>query len=153
MVRGQVHAAGLTITQEVGTQLPLLRADHRRIRQILFNLLSNAIKFTPPKGSVVVSALSEGAELAISVADNGIGMAPEHIQRAFERFGQVDNSLSRKYEGAGLGLSIAKQLAELHGGRLDLQSKLDLGTTVTLVFPADRLIARKASSKVLEQVS
>jgi signal transduction histidine kinase len=153
MVRGQVHAAGLTIAQEVATHLPLLRADHRRIRQILFNLLSNAIKFTPPKGSLVVSALSEGAELAISVADNGIGMAPEHIQRAFERFGQVDNSLSRKYEGAGLGLSIAKQLAELHSGRLDLQSKLDVGTTVSLIFPAERLITRKASPKVLEQVS
>ncbi len=153
MVRGQAQAAGLTLTQEVGTGLPLLRADRRRIRQILFNLLSNAIKFTPPKGCVIVSAFAEGAELAISVADNGIGMAPEHIQRAFERFGQVDNSLSRKYEGAGLGLSIARQLAELHGGRLDLESEFDIGTRVTLIFPAERLIARGALPKILEQAS
>jgi signal transduction histidine kinase len=154
MIRGQAQAAGLKIAEEVARGLPALRADRRRLRQILVNLLSNAIKFTPVGGGVRVSAFREGAEVAISVADDGIGMTPEHIERAFERFGQVDNSLSRRYEGAGLGLPIAKQLAELHGGRLNIQSEIDKGTTVTLFFSVERVVAiREHSGKVLERAS
>ena len=76
--------------------------------------------------------------LAIAVADTGIGIAPEDIPRALERFGQVDSRLSRKYEGVGLGLPLAKQFVELHGGTLTLESALDVGTTVTVTLPSGR---------------
>jgi signal transduction histidine kinase len=153
MVRGQSASANLTVTEEVAPGLPFLRGDRRRVRQMLVNLLSNAIKFTPAMGRVDVRAFVRDGELALSVSDTGIGMAPEHIARAFELFGQVDNSLSRKYEGAGLGLPIAKQLIELHGGHLELESELDIGTTVTLLFPADRMSAREPLPKLLEHAS
>lgn len=122
--------------------LPLLRADRRRVRQMLMNLISNALKFTPAGGTVTVSAQVTADGLALTVADNGIGMAPKDMTKALEPFGQVDSSLARKYEGAGLGLPLTRQLAEQHGGSLSLDSKPGCGTTVTVTLPANRLVAR-----------
>jgi two-component system, cell cycle sensor histidine kinase PleC len=87
-----------------------------------------------------VAVSRRGAGLTIAIADTGIGIAAQDIPRALERFGQVDSSLSRKYEGTGLGLPLSKRLMELHGGRLDIESVVGSGTTVTITFPAERLV-------------
>jgi signal transduction histidine kinase len=115
---------------------------------VLINLVSNAIKFTPSGGNVCVSVLRAGAEMAVSITDTGIGIAAEDIPKAFERFRQIDSALSRKYEGSGLGLPLARQLMELHGGRLVLESRLHQGTTVTIFFPAARVLEERVEPAV-----
>jgi len=146
MVEGQASGNGVAIEQEIAHDLPNLRADERRIRQILLNLLSNAVKFTPRGGIVRLIAFVDERELVVQVADTGIGMAKEDIPRALERFGQLDSDLNRKYEGTGLGLPLTKKLAELHGGRLEIESELCVGTKVTVAFPAERLIEQSAAA-------
>jgi signal transduction histidine kinase len=146
MVAGQAESAGVTLEREIAHDLPILRADERRVRQILLNLLSNAIKFTPRGGIVRLIAFCDDSEFIVQVADTGIGMATEDIPRALERFGQLDGDLNRKYEGTGLGLPLTKKLAELHGGRLEIESELCVGTKVTVVFPAERLEQRSAAA-------
>jgi signal transduction histidine kinase len=146
MVELEASRAGIALHVGLGDGLPQLRADARRVRQVLLNLLSNAIKFTPQGGEIRLTTLRRGGELGIVIADTGIGIAAEDIPRALERFGQVDSSLSRKYEGTGLGLPLARRLMELHGGRLDLASVVGIGTTVTAFFPGERLsTARQAA--------
>ena len=146
MVESQAENGGVILEREVARDLPILRADERRIRQILLNLLSNAVKFTPRGGSVRLIAYADEREFVIQVADTGIGMAKEDIPRALERFGQIDGDLNRKYEGTGLGLPLTKRLAELHGGRLEIESELCVGTKITVAFPAERLIERPAAA-------
>ena len=130
----------LTIRRRRAPELPPVRADGRVLKQILINLLSNAVKFTPPGGTVTVGVALDDAGLSVSVADTGIGMAAEDIPRALAAFGQVDSALNRKYEGTGLGLPLVKALTELHGGRLDLESEVGVGTTVTVRLPRERLV-------------
>ena len=142
MLRPDAGKAGLTLLAEVAPDLPLLNADRRRIKQILINLAGNAVKFTPDGGQVRLAAHRTASALILSVSDTGIGIAQEDIPRAMERFGQVDSSLSRKYEGTGLGLPLARQLAELHGGQLILGSAPGVGTTVTVNLPRERLVPR-----------
>jgi signal transduction histidine kinase len=122
----------------------LIRADERRLRQILINLLSNAVKFTPAGGEVRVSSIKRNDGLAICVSDTGIGMAPEDIPKALAPFGQVDSKVRRKLEGTGLGLPLAKKLVELHGGTFAIDSKLNAGTTVSFVLPAKRILETRA---------
>ncbi len=140
MVEIEASRAGLALEAALGEALPHLRADARRVRQVLLNLLSNAVKFTPRGGAVRVTIARHGGGLGIVISDTGIGIAAADIPRALEHFGQVDSSLSRKYEGTGLGLPLARRLMELHGGRLDLESAVGIGTTVTARFPAERLV-------------
>ena len=107
--------------------------DDRRLKQALFNLLSNAIKFTPPDGMITLEAqINNGDELEISVTDTGVGIAPEDQTRLLEKF---ERGKSHMQIGAGLGLSLVKNLIELHGGRIHLLSELNKGTTVTCVLP------------------
>jgi len=146
MVEGQATGNGVAIEQEIAHDLPILRADERRIRQILLNLLSNAVKFTPRGGTVRLIAFVDQREFVVQVADTGVGMAKEDIPRALERFGQLDGDLNRKYEGTGLGLPLTKKLAELHGGRLEIESELCVGTKVTVAFPSERLIEQSAAA-------
>jgi PAS domain S-box-containing protein len=144
LLRERVANAELTLKTELPDALLLLRADERKLKQILMNLLSNAVKFTPPGGEILVHARVEGERgVVIEVADNGIGIAPEDIERALSPFGQVDSRLSRRYEGTGLGLPLARALAELHGGTLTLESALGRGTIVRITLPADRLVQRE----------
>jgi signal transduction histidine kinase len=145
MVAGQAQQASIALSTDIGLGLPWLKADKRRIKQIVINLLSNSLKFTPAGGRVLVSARLTDAGLALAVADSGIGIAREDIPKALERFGQVDSRLERKYEGTGLGLPLSKQLAELHGGELVLESTVGAGTIVTVTLPRDRLGARPAA--------
>jgi signal transduction histidine kinase len=140
MMQGQATEANVSLRHEFAADLPRIRADRRRIRQILLNLLSNSVKFTPAGGDVQVSVFRRGSGIAFAVTDTGIGIAAEDIPRALERFGQVDSSLNRKYEGTGLGLPLSKRLAELHGGTLELESRVDVGTTITVTLPAERVL-------------
>lgn len=144
MVADQARRARVTLRVCVPGDLPLLSADMRRIRQIMLNLMSNALKFTPPEGEVRVAASVEPDGLVIRVQDTGIGMAPSDFAKALEPFGQIDSSLSRKYEGTGLGLPLTRKLVEMHGGSLELDSAPGHGTTVTVRLPAWRLVPRQA---------
>ena len=109
----------------------------------MINLLSNAAKFTPDSGQIVLAvAECPTGELAFSVTDSGIGMTEAEIEIALEPFGQVDNTLSRGFEGGGLGLSLARKLTELHGGRLELTSVKGRGTTAKVILPAERVRQR-----------
>ncbi len=121
-------------------------ADKHKIKQILINLLSNAIKFTPSGGRVDISAAAdpEGG-LRFSIRDTGIGMTGDEIRQALELFRQVDNSLSRRFEGAGLGLPLAVRLTEMHGGRLEIESAPRRGTMVSVHLPTERVIWDKAT--------
>jgi len=143
IIRQRAIDKNLTLIDEVPRDLPPISAESRAIRQILINLLSNAIKFTPAGGKVTVSAdRVPGGDLALSVADTGIGIAPEDVPRAFAPFEQIDSDLSREFEGTGLGLPLVKSLAELHGAEVKMQTEVGKGTTVTIVFSKDRVLAR-----------
>jgi len=111
------------------------------VKQILLNLLSNAVKFTPEGGSVRVSSRLDGnGSLCLAVRDSGIGMSASDIATALAPFGQIDSKLARKHQGTGLGLPICKSLMELHGGDIEVESRLGLGTTMTARFPATRVV-------------
>ena len=140
-VRDRAHAAGLSVNMQLAPDLPMVRADQRALKQILLNLLSNAIKFTPLGGKIEIGAdLAEDGRFALWVSDTGIGMAPEDVPRALEAFGQIDNSLSRKYDGTGLGLPLVKAFAELHGGTIEIDSTRHVGTTIRVFLPAERIL-------------
>jgi signal transduction histidine kinase len=124
----------LDVGVEVDAGLPLLHSDRQKLKQILLNFLTNAIKFTP-RGTVKVGARQEGQEFAISVEDTGIGIAEQDHEKVFEDFRQADSSVTREYGGAGLGLSICRRLAGMLGGRIGLDSQLDVGSTFTLWLP------------------
>ncbi|HJU19922.1 MAG TPA: HAMP domain-containing sensor histidine kinase [Stellaceae bacterium] len=121
--------------------IPLaIRVDSTKFKQILLNVLSNSVKFTPAGGTIAIAAEREDAgDLIITVRDSGIGIAPEHVERVLEPFQQVHDPLTRRSDGVGLGLPIAKALAGLHGGDLELTSQIGVGTTVSLRLPADRV--------------
>jgi signal transduction histidine kinase len=134
---------------DVDGALPAFWGDAKKLRQALINLLSNAIKFTPAGGSVTLTAVGNATEgVNISIADTGIGIAPDQMPVALAPFGQVDGSLARKYDGVGLGLPLSKKLVELHGGSLDIDSAIGAGTTVTVRLPADRFSCDIASKPI-----
>jgi PAS domain S-box-containing protein len=142
LMRDRANAGGLHLFIEIEDYLPLLVADPTRLKQILLNLMSNAIKFTGPGGSVVVTCRGVGeVGFVLEVRDTGSGMTTEEIDIALEPFGQVDASLNRSHEGTGLGLPLARRLAELHGGSLHIRSEKGVGTTVSVIVPASRTIA------------
>lgn len=123
------------MTMELVGQLPDIYCDSDRIEQVLTNILSNAIKYTPDGGEISIKARAEGDTVLISVTDNGIGIPEKDIDRLFERFYRVDKARSREAGGSGLGLSIAKEIIERHGGKITIESKYGEGTTVTVYLP------------------
>ena len=143
MISTVAHENGIEVsleTENVGDVV----ADEQRLQQIVDNLLSNACKFTPEGGSVSVGAEVDNAgRLAIEIRDTGVGMSPDDAMRALAPFVQLDHEFSRRLQGTGLGLPLAKALVELHGGTLDLSSKLGSGTVITIVFPAERVVRRE----------
>jgi PAS domain S-box-containing protein len=143
LVTSRAKESKLRLNVYVPRDLPALYGEEKAIKQIVTNLLTNAIKFTPEGGAVSLTAgTDEYGRIYIKVEDTGIGIATEDIPVALAPFGQIESALSRKHQGTGLGLPLTKALVELHGGVLDLQSKVGEGTTVTVVFPADRVTAR-----------
>jgi len=142
LVQHRAKKNDIEIGLDIPDDLPALRADERKLKQILVNLLSNAIKFTDAGGKILIRVscrMDSGHEF--QVIDTGIGIAPENIPKALSQFGQVEGSLSRNYEGIGLGLPLVKALTELHGGSFDLKSQLGVGTTATIRFPAARIVS------------
>jgi two-component system cell cycle sensor histidine kinase PleC len=120
--------------------LPNLWGDQRMFTQMVMNLLSNAIKYTPNRGRVqVTGVLAENGSFRLSVSDTGIGMTNKEILEAFEPFRRIDHALTSNFEGIGLGLPLTKAMIEMHGGKLEIASISNHGTTATLVFPADRV--------------
>ncbi len=135
--RKSAEEVGVSFMLRVSIDLPPVRGDAIKLRQIMSNLVSNAIKFTRPGGSVAVEALrGHDGSVTILIRDTGVGMTDEQLQIALTPFGQVDGSRTRWREGTGLGLPIAKALVELHGGRLEIRSTLDVGTEVAVILPS-----------------
>jgi PAS domain S-box-containing protein len=142
-VEGRARKSGLSITGIVAPDLPFLRCDETKFRQILINVLNNAVKFTDRDGTIEVEGdLNDDGDLEIRIKDNGIGIAESDMEAVFKVFGQAESSLDRRFEGAGLGLPLTKALVELHAGDFRLESELGVGTTVFIVFPKDRLVER-----------
>ncbi len=131
----------MAIAKRVGTwmrtdpKLGVVVADERRLKQMLVNLLSNAVKFTQSGGTAGVEVWSQGEEVYFSITDTGIGIAAPDLRRIFEPFTQIDSSLSRQHEGTGLGLALVRRLAELHGGRIEVDSEPGRGSRFTIVLP------------------
>jgi cell cycle sensor histidine kinase DivJ len=128
--------AGVELKTRIG-DLPEVVVDRRALNQILINLISNAIKFTPRDGRVTVSANCDGSKFEISVEDTGVGIGEDDLPRLGEAFFQARSSYDRKHDGSGLGLSIVKGLVELHGGDIDIRSRLNEGTRITVRLPID----------------
>jgi two-component system cell cycle sensor histidine kinase PleC len=146
LIAEKARNQGIKVEINISSKLPKLYGDALRLKQILVNLLSNAVKFTPA-GSVEIAAERRAdGELMVSVTDTGVGMAPEAIPIALEPFRQIDSSLSRKFEGTGLGLSLVKSLVEHHQGRLEIESAVDRGTKVRVFFPPSRVRVAEAAS-------
>jgi cell cycle sensor histidine kinase DivJ len=129
--------AGIELVRRIGADLPEINADKRAFNQILLNLLSNAIKFTARGGRITVSASCGGATIAVAVEDNGVGIASDDLPRLGDPFFQAGTPYDRRHDGTGLGLSIVRRLVELHGGDLEIRSRLGAGTTVTVKLPID----------------
>jgi signal transduction histidine kinase len=145
LMRERAATAGVSLAVHLQPDLPMLRADSRRLKQILINLLSNAVKFTQAGGRVTVEAGVELRGFRILVGDTGIGIAAEDLETALRPFGQIDSRLARKYQGTGLGLPLTKAMAELHGGALELTSTPGEGTTATVWLPLERVYAKMSA--------
>ncbi len=140
LVSSNTEDERIDLRSEIPDNLPPLKGDRRKIKQILINLLSNAVKFTPVGGQIRVTArINENGELALAVSDTGEGIPPESLNEVLSPFRQADSGLNRRFDGIGLGLPLSKAMAELHGGTLELESEVGVGTTVTVTFPAERL--------------
>jgi signal transduction histidine kinase len=135
-VRGEADRAGLTLEYEAAEPLPPVTGDVARLQQIIRHLLSNAIKFTPAGGRVRVRVDRVGDEARLVVSDTGVGIAPAFLPHVFDRFRQADSSMTRVYGGVGLGLTLVRDLVELHGGRVTAESRGDgAGATFTVRLP------------------
>lgn len=148
-MRGAAEKKGLSIQVNLPPDLGLITADQIRFKQILFNLLSNAVKFTD-RGGVVVSGSIESGQLHVAVADTGIGMRTEDMDRIFVEFSQVDDSHARRHEGTGLGLALSKRLVEAHGGRIWLDSKFGEGSTFHVSLPLQPPNSRNTDSAMVQ---
>jgi len=147
LIRPLAEKGQVSVSVAVEPEAPLIYADERRVKQVMINLLSNAIKFSPKGEQVSVNVrLTEEGSLTIAVADTGVGMDEEEVDKALSVFGQVDSGLNRKHEGSGLGLPLTKGLVERHGGTLEVKSKKDHGTLIMVTFPKER-VARNMSSE------
>jgi PAS domain S-box-containing protein len=136
MVIGMARDSSVVVKVEIAPDCTEVDADARAAKQMIINLLSNAVKFTPAGGIVTLGFRKHGdAGVSISVADNGIGMTPAELEKALQPFGQIDSELARQRKGTGIGLTLVKSLAELHGGTLEITSVKGVGTTATITLP------------------
>jgi signal transduction histidine kinase len=137
LVRERAGRRTITLQMSVDERVGEVRADERKIRQVVLNLLSNAIKFTPEGGRIEVGAVPKEGFVEVSVSDTGVGIAPEDQEAVFEEFRQV-GAAEKKAEGTGLGLTLCRRFIELHGGRIRVQSEVGRGSTFTFTIPVRR---------------
>ena len=150
----RAHESQVYLETEPFSDLPLLWADARKLKQVLLNLLSNAIKFTPQGGTVTIRVSCDRDEgYVFEVEDTGIGIAPNDIPKALAAFQQIDSELNRKYEGTGLGLPLAKAFVDQHGGSLTLKSGIGEGTLAVVVFPPERIVSPDGAESGGKQAS
>ena len=137
LVRERAGRRGITLGRTVDERLGMIRADERKVKQVLLNLLSNALKFTPEGGQISVSATVQDGVAEISVTDTGVGIAPEDQQAVFDEFRQVGTA-AKRVEGTGLGLAISRKFIELHGGEIWVTSQVGTGSTFAFTLPLQR---------------
>jgi signal transduction histidine kinase len=138
---------GIQLRAEVCPRLTGVRADERRLKQLLYNFISNALKFTPEGGEIIVGACADGDQVVVSVSDTGVGIPLDEQQKIFQSFYQVDSTLSKTKQGTGLGLALVRKIAELHEGRVWVESEVGRGSTFFMEWqgcpaaqPADALV-------------
>jgi two-component system, OmpR family, phosphate regulon sensor histidine kinase PhoR len=131
----KLSAKELNAIVDISTDCSIIRADEARLREVFDNLLDNAVKYSSKRGQIRLRAERSGAETALTLSDDGIGIGPQDLPRIFERFYRADKARSRELGGTGLGLSIVKHLAQLHGGRAEAESEIGHGTTVRVILP------------------
>ena len=136
LVRERAHRRGIAFQRTIDDNVGLIRADERKVKQVLLNLLSNALKFTPEGGEIHVRGELRDGMAQISVTDSGVGIAPEDQEAVFEEFRQVGKA-EKKAEGTGLGLAISRKFIELHGGRIWVKSQVGTGSTFAFTIPLD----------------
>jgi len=144
-------AKDLVITVSADPSITTLVGDEGKLRQIMYNLVSNAVKFTPDGGRLTVTAAHQPGgtgDLLITVADSGIGVAPADHERIFQAFQQIDSSSSRQYPGTGLGLALVRQLVELHGGQVGIESALGRGSVFSVLLPQEQALAADSPLEV-----
>jgi signal transduction histidine kinase len=134
LVRERAGRRNITLQMSVDERLDEVRADERKIRQVVLNLLSNAIKFTPEGGRIEVAAVPRDGSVEVSVSDTGVGIAPEDQEAVFEEFRQV-GAAEKRAEGTGLGLTLCRKFIELHGGEILVKSQVGVGSTFTFTIP------------------
>jgi signal transduction histidine kinase len=135
LVRERAHRRGIGLGVAIDRCVERIRADERKVKQVLLNLLSNALKFTPEGGRIDVRAAVNDSEIQITVTDTGIGITPEDQEAVFEEFRQV-GAATKKIEGTGLGLAISRKFIELHGGRIWVKSQVGAGSTFGFALPS-----------------
>jgi PAS domain S-box-containing protein len=144
IIRERAERGGITTEISLAAPPPHLWADERTCKQVLFNLLSNAVKFTETGGTITVSTeLEPDGRCVVRVRDTGIGIPEEDLEKILEPFTQVEASLVRNHEGTGLGLPLTKAIVEMHGGEMTVESAVGVGTSVSVHFPAERLMEPK----------
>ncbi|HEX9464238.1 MAG TPA: ATP-binding protein [Alphaproteobacteria bacterium] len=142
MVEWRATQAGVGHGERPRFTVPNIVGDERAIRQVMLNLLTNAVKFTPRGGHVTVSGgVDAGGDVVVTIADTGVGIAPDVLQRLFAPFQQGAAGFARRQEGTGLGLAISRNLMRLHGGELEIRSEPGEGTVATARFPASRVVS------------
>jgi signal transduction histidine kinase len=134
LVRERAHRRGIVLERNVDARVGKICGDERKVKQVLLNLLSNALKFTPEGGRIDVRADVRDGAIEISVADTGVGIAPEDLEAVFEEFRQV-GAAAKRVEGTGLGLAISRKFIELHGGRIWATSQVGAGSTFAFTLP------------------
>jgi two-component system CheB/CheR fusion protein len=136
MLMEKAHKGGIELHMELGEEVDeRIVADQRKLKQILFNLVSNAVKFTPPGGSVNVSAIKKGEFIEVTVTDNGMGIKKDDIPKLFRAFTQLESVFTKEYEGTGLGLALTSQLVQLHGGTIKAESEFGSGSRFSFTIP------------------
>jgi two-component system, NtrC family, sensor kinase len=143
LMRERAHRREIRLERSIDANVGTIRADERKVKQVLLNLLSNALKFTPEGGRIDVRATVSDGAVEISVKDSGVGIAPEDQATVFEEFRQV-GAASKKIEGSGLGLAISRKFVELHGGRIRVESRVGRGSTFAFTVPLMTAAAHRA---------
>ena len=135
MTESLASRKNIAVDIDMPDDMPLISADKSKIKQIMYNILGNAIKFTDNGGNVYINLSNDDENVIMSITDTGIGISPEDQNKLFKPFSQIDTSISRRFEGTGLGLALVKELIELHGGRIWVESEAGKGSTFSFRLP------------------